>query len=345
VSRFIHAEKAGYWGALRAVESAILSIRPDLIHIHAIWSLSSHAAAVCARRHGIPYVVAPRGMLEPWTLNSKRWKKRLALWLYQRRDLKLAALLHATAESESEQFRKLGFSQPVIVSANGVNAPGVLPERKFRGAGCRRLLFVSRIHYKKGLLVLVEAWARLRPSNWVLEIVGTDADGYQKVVERAVEQKGVADSVVFVGPLDDEKKWEAYRRADLFVLPTYSENFGIVVAEALFAEVPVITTKGTPWQELLGLYGVNASRAASLSCLSASTSSRSALPVSDSGRCGWWIDTGVDPLVEALEEAMALSDEERRQMGLNGRALVEQKYTWPAIALQMKSGYKSLSCV
>lgn len=354
VNRFLAAEQPGFRGALRAVESAIRSIRPDIIHIHGIWAPSSHAAVVCARKQNIPYVIAPRGMLEPWSLNAKKWKKWLAMRLYQRRDLQHAAFLHATAESEAEHFRNLGFIQPVVVIPNGVNLPHALPAKSLYMEGRRRVLFISRIHPKKGLVELIHAWALIRPSDWVLEIVGPDTDGYQKVIEQAVADQGVQSSVIFTGPLEDEKKWEAYCRADLFVLPTFSENFGIVVAEALYAGVPVITTKGTPWSELLG-------RSTDLECGNASVYERGPAclkpeapdlvrnikkPMNcgtdepqSAGRCGWWIEIGVEPLTEALREAMKLTDEKRQAMGENGRALVERKYMWGAIADRMKIAY------
>ena len=130
---------------------------------------------------------------------------------------------------------------------------------------------------------------------------------YESKVEARVKELGLSERFVFTGALNDDEKWTAYARADLFVLPTYSENFGIVVAEALWAGVPVITTKGTPWEEL------------------------------QERKCGWWIDIGIEPLATALKAAMSLSDEERREMGARGRKLVEEKYTWPAVAKTLES--------
>jgi glycosyltransferase involved in cell wall biosynthesis len=325
VQHFQAARSGGYRGALMAARALIDHARPDLIHIHGIWSAGSHASAVCARQRAIPYCIAPRGMLEPWALNIRRWKKRLALWLYQRRDLRGASLLHATSAAEAAQFARLGFRQACIVSPNGVNVPARMPPQATRHDGRRRVLFLSRIHPKKGLLELVAAWAEIKAGEnnapagaprWLLEIAGTDADDYQRVVRKEVAMRGLSQSVVFSGPLDDERKWESYRRADIFVLPTRSENFGIVVAEALYAGVPVITTRGAPWAELEG-----SGKAAT-------------------GRCGWWIENGVVPLTKALRQAMSLSDEERHAMGRQGRALVENAYVWPPLAREMAQAYR-----
>ena len=162
-------------------------------------------------------------------------------------------------------------------------------------------------------------------NGWVCELVYTVSGElereYELKVKARVKELGLEDRVVFTGALNDDEKWAAYARADVFVLPTYSENFGIVVAEALWAGAPVITTKGTPWGEL------------------------------ETAKCGKWIDLpseGSNPsawpaLVAALREMMSLSDDERRQMGANGRRLVEEKYTWAAVVKKMMAGYESVS--
>ena len=300
-------------------EEVVQRIEPDIVHLHGIWSMALHRCAMTCRRLGIKYVIAPRGMLEPWSLQQKWFKKRIARWLYQDRDLKCAAALHATAESEAEQFRRLGFENPIIVSPNGVNVPKNFSRVEHVERVERRVLFVSRMHPKKGVMELVEAWNKLEAQNtlnWVCELVYTVSGdlekAYETKVKTRVKELGLEDQFIFTGALNDDEKWDAYARADLFVLPTRSENFGIVVAEALWAGVPVITTKGTPWQELK-------------EC-----------------KCGWWIDTGVEPLVKVLGEATALSDVEYREMGTRGRKLVEEKYTWEAVVKMMVKGYQMI---
>ena len=320
-------------------EETLLYIKPDIVHLHGIWGFELHRCAVICRRWVIPYVIAPRGMLEPWSLQQKWFKKRIARLLYQDRDLKCAAALHATAESEAEQFRKLGFKNPVIISPNGVNVPTNLQlpvTRSLLPSTTRRALFVSRMHPKKGVLELVEAWSKLSSvssvysvvKNWTCELVytinGDFEREYESKVKARVKELGLQDQFIFTGPLNDDEKWKAYARADLFVLPTYSENFGIVVAEALYAGVPVITTKGTPWYELEGYTN------------SQLTTHNSHL------KCGWWIDIGVEPLVNALKEAMSLSPDELQSMGKRGRKLAEDKYTWDAVVKAMVKGYKEI---
>ena len=311
VSRFVNGE---------SVENVLSQVNPDIVHIHGIWSLGLHRCVLICRRRNIPCVIAPRGMLEPWSLRQKWLKKRIARFLYQDHDLKCAVALHATAESEAEQFRKLGFKNPIIVSPNGVNVPKNFS--RVERVEKRRVLFVSRMHPKKGVMELVEAWGKSvkekvkSEGDWVCELVytvnGEFEKEYEARVKARVKELGLGDQFIFTGALDDEEKWKSYGRSNLFVLPTYSENFGIVVAEALWAGVPVITTRGTPWKDL------------------------------EEHKCGWWIDIGVESLADALAVAMSHDDAQLREMGARGRSLVEEKYTWDAAVNAMVKGYEEV---
>ena len=316
IQRFKRVEQNGYQRRKKEFEQIVDEINPCVIYIHCIWDTASHIASVTARKKKIPYMIAPRGMLESWSLNQKKWKKKLAMFFYQRSDLRQAACLHATAQSEAEQFKRLGFMQKTIILPNGLTRPKTTPLRFFHPEGKKIILFLSRIHPKKGLLMLVEAVAELKKTSlfngWHVEYAGPDCGHHHEEVQNCIEFHKLYNEFTYLGSLDDTRKWEAYSRADLFVLPTYSENFGIVIVEALYAGCPVITTQGTPWQEL------------------------------ETHQCGKWIDMGVQPLVEALREMMALTDEERFQMGQNGRTLVEQKYTWEGAAKKMRIAYEEI---
>lgn len=278
--------------------------RASVIHSHGLWAPANHLASRAAHRYGIPLVVHPRGMLEPWALGHKAWKKRIGMALFQRQDLDAARVLIATSSQEYDNIRKQGLRQPVALIPNGVDLVppragiGRPPEQRER---VRSALFLSRVHPKKGLLNLVQAWARLSPRGWRLRIAGPDEGGHLAEVMALARQLGIAESIDYAGEVDGERKFDTYEDADLFVLPTFSENFGVVVAEALAHGVPVITTRGAPWADL------------------------------KAQRCGWWIDIGVEPLVDALRTAMALGDEERRAMGERGREYV-RRYDWSAIA-------------
>lgn len=287
--------------------------RPDVIHDHGIW-LPCHRkiARVCAKK-GIPRIVSLRGMLEPWALNHKKWKKRLAWWLYQRKDLQSVVGLHATAESEAAQLRKLGLRAPIVVAANGV----VVAEKSKAQAEAvqeraRTALFLSRVHPKKGLPLLVEGWAKLKPANWRVRVVGPEEDGHLAEVRELVEKAGLTELWSFESGIEGEQKWQAMREADLFILPSHSENFGIVVAEALAAGTPVITTTGTPWEGLL------------------------------EHQCGWWVAPEVDPLADALKNAIRKSDQERSEMGKRGRDWVKNEFAWPRISQKIEEFYREV---
>ena len=337
VGRFIHLSQGRLTLMLglpcgRALRQACRNGAPDLIHSHGVWHPANHWAARAARRWGLPLIVQPRGMLEPWALGQKAGKKRLALALFQRRDLETAAALVATAEMEYQNLRWLGLRQPVAVIPNGVSllagaeadaVEDFVPrgagetqgcrERRVRGQERERIvLFLSRVHPKKGILELVRAWSQvapLAPAAWRLRIVGPDEVSHWAEVARLVDTLGVGATVDYLGPMEGARKAGLYREADLFVLPTFSENFGLVVAEALAYGVPVITTRGAPWADL-ETYG-----------------------------CGWWIETGVEPLVAALRAAIALSDAERAAMGARGRVYV-RRFDWDAIAAETLALYR-----
>ena len=289
---------------------AILPFRPDIVHIHALWDPFLHKIAVWAHHKSIPLVYSPHGMLTPWALNQKRIKKWLAFALYQYRDLGVATLFHATATNEVEDIRRLKLKQPVVVAPLGVDLPNDGVRGLCKQHVVKTALFVSRVHPKKGLFNLVDAWSMVRPVGWKMVIAGPDQDGHALAVKARAKTMGVIQDFEFVGAVFGEEKARLYTHADLFVLPTHSENFGVVVIEALVHGVPVITTRGTPWEELV------------------------------SERCGWCIDIGAGSLANALREAVSLTDGQRRWMGENGRRLVESKYTWPAIAERMRMAYK-----
>ena len=293
----------------RTLRDEIERTPPALLHDHGLWLPSNIIAALVSRQYGIPLVISTRGMLTSWALRHHRWKKRLAWWAYQRWVLRQASLFHVTSQEEVDQLRRLSFNQPAAVIPNGVPLPG--PNRSETPDGeARRALFLSRLHPKKGLPMLLQAWAEVRPEGWTLELVGPSEEGHRAELETQARRLKLNGQVHFAGPVSDDEKWDVYRRADLFVLPTHSENFGIVVAEALAAGVPVITTTGTPWNDLEG------------------------------HDCGWWVEPTEQALTEALRAAVQADDETRRAMGQRGRRLVEDEYSWPGVAKNMSAAYR-----
>ncbi|WP_251961506.1 glycosyltransferase [Salinibacter ruber] len=290
--------------------SVVEDVAPDVIHDHGAWLPSNVVAAWVARRADVPLVVAPRGMVTEWSLSHQARKKRAAWHLYQKHIFRQAALFHATAPAEVEDLRALGMTQPIAVVPNGVEIPDTLPDGQPTDG--KRALFLSRIHPKKGLPMLLDAWADLHPEGWILELVGPSENGHREELEAQASNLGLDGEVVFSGPVPDADKWHKYAAADLFVLPTHSENFGIVVAEALAVEVPVLTTTGTPWQEL------------------------------EAHECGWWVAPEPSAIRDALATALRQSDATRIAMGRRGRELVQSTYTWWAVGERMTQAYEWL---
>lgn len=271
----------------------------DEIHLHGMWTPLLALAALIARKKKINLVVSPHGCLEPWALAYKHCKKWLALKSYQGAILRSASLFVATATQELESIRQLGLRQSIAIIPNGVDV-GPLPQRDVHKT-IKTILFLSRINPKKGLLDLVESWAIVRRPGWRIVIAGGDEEGYRAKVETLIRAKNLQSDFEFVGFVDGLHKQACFDAADIFILPTYSENFGIVVAEALANELPVISTTGAPWQDLV------------------------------EHRCGWWVEPGVQGVSSALIKALECNPEELTEMGRRGRQLVIHKYSWEMI--------------
>ena len=292
---------------------------PYLLHIHGLWRLSNHRAARWARAHGIPVVWSTHGMTAPWALSHKRWKKFLAWWLYQKRDLARAALVHCTSEKEAEwNADAVGLRGRDTLAASkfpiiplGTRLPDLEAARASRPrTGSLKVLFVGRIYPVKGLVNLVRAAAQLQDVEF--RIVGADEAGHLAEVKREISLLSLPSPVfAFPGPKYGEELSKEYDACDLLVLPSHSENFGAVVVDALAHAKPVIASTGTPWQIL-------AER-----------------------RCGWWVENSPDSLVRAIEEARTSPLE---AMGARGRALVAERFTWPAVARQMIKEYERVLC-
>jgi len=283
-----------------------------IIHDHGIWLPQNWFVCNYATNNQIPLVISPRGMLEPGALQQKRIKKKVALFLYQRNLLMQAAALHAASPFEAAHLRDFEIDKPVIMIPNGTDLPPDSEGEKTRDKNDIHILFLSRIHPIKGLLLLVESLGKIKSRDWKLTIAGYNENNHQADVEKAVREANLTDRVEFAGPVQNEEKWSYFRDADLFVLPSYSENFGIVVAEALAAGVPVITTTGTPWEELV------------------------------SHKCGWWVEPTVEEVAGALDQAFRLSPDVLKAMGKRGQSLIHRKYTWDSVGKKMHDFYQSI---
>ncbi len=283
----------------------------DAIHDHGVWLGSNRLVARVATAAGIARIVSPRGMLEARAMRHHAWRKRIAWMVYQRRNMHSAAALHATVEHEAEGLRELGLSQPTVVIANGIDLPSGDPVTK-TARPLRTAVFLGRVHPIKGLPDLVEAWRQVAPAGWQMRIVGPDEGGHSSEVKSLVSAAGVGRSWKFDGAVDNDQKWQILREADLFIMPTKTENFGLSIAEALACRLPVITTEGAPWRGLT------------------------------EHRCGWWVKSSAGALAGALEEAISLSPEQRASMGDRGRAWMASDFSWKDIGRQMTRAYDEI---
>ncbi len=289
--------------------------RSDLIHTHGMWLFPNWSSAFVARRLGRPLVVSPRGMLLPAARKRSSLRKHLLWALLDGRNLRSAALVHATSEAEAGAIRSACPSVPIAVIPNGVD-PDEFPESEVRQVKraekkiTPQIVFLGRIHPFKGVGSLLEAWAIAKKRHIVaeLEIVGVGEPHYvRQVWEKA---KGLPDVRMRTErSITAVERLELLAGASVLMLPSHSESYGMVVAEALACETPVITTTGTPWSVLV------------------------------ERRCGWWVDPCPDALAKALIEALSLQPSTRADMGRRGRRVVEEGHSLRAVAAQMMESY------
>jgi glycosyltransferase involved in cell wall biosynthesis len=287
----------------------------DIVHLHSVFLWPTWAAARAAFAAGVPYVVSPRGQLVRELIRRKsRWLKSAWIALIERRTLARAAALHVTADLEGQDVTalKLNLSKIVCIP-NGVSWPAQHERfelNKFPLIRSPYALYLGRINWKKGLDRLVRAW------QWVpdltLIIAGNDDEGYQKDLEALVLELGIADRVRFVGPVSDANKWAVYEHAEMFVLPSYSENFGNVVAEAMAMGCPVVVTPEVGLARF-----VTEARAGIIA---------DGEPMSLAGA------------IRKLHGDVKL----RKDMGVAGRFAVEKSLSWTGIALQLETVYHDI---
>lgn len=287
-------------GYAPAIGNALEAGQFDIVHQHGIWQGFSAQVSTWRRKTGGPVMISPRGMLDPWALANSAWKKRLTGSLYEKANLAKASCLHALNPSEAQSMRGFGLANPIAIIPNGADipadrncaAPAWWPDGKV-------LLFIGRIHPKKGVTELVEAFAKAAVKGWKLVIAGWDDGGHIEGLRAAIAMHGMQDSIILPGPLYDAEKDAALRHASAFILPSYSEGLPMSVLEAWAYRLPVLM---------------------SAECNLPEGFSRNAA-----------LQINQDPAQLAKQLALLLGPP-LDGMGEKGRKLVEERYSWQQIA-------------
>lgn len=281
-----------------------------MVHSHGLWRMPNLYADIVAHRWGVPHVISPRGMLSNKALSFSVFSKWAFQLAGQRRALSRARAFHATSQAEAAEIRALGFQQPIIVLPNGVDMPPSDPARHPTDENMRTLLYFGRIHPKKGVDDLIDAWLEVAAMfpQWRLQIVGPGEPQHLSALNDRIRDIKDARIEVRKGVFGSDK-WRVFRDSDIFVLPTYSENFGLTVGESLACGRPVIVSKGAPWSDVVRK------------------------------DCGWWVDIGAKPLAAAFKEALSSSRESLLAKGERGSRWINSCFSWESVAHSMSEAY------
>ena len=289
----------------------MISIKPHIIDVQGLWSSSSILNLIYSKLTSTPYIVTPRGMLEKWALKQSYYKKFFFYHLIEKYNIRYASCLRATSKMEAKNLREMGFKNVIIDVPNSIKIPKLNIKFKYKKKKIKRLLFLSRLHQKKGLIELLNAWKYIHNKylDWELVICGYDENNYKdKMIELAKDLK--LKRVLWKKSVTGKDKDKLYKSSDLFILLSHSENFGLAIAEALSYYLPVITTIHTPWKDLKKY------------------------------NCGWCIDLKMKNIVKTLENAIRLEQKKKILMGKRGRAWMIRDYSDQSIGIKMQSVYK-----
>ena len=292
------------------INSIFNKYRPAIVHIHGLWTIFLSLAAFLCIFKKIKFIVSPHGCLEPWALNHKKIKKKIALLTYQKYILSKCNCLVVNSELENKNVQKLKIRVCIAIIANAIP---YLPKRcntfkeysKKKSKDLKKLLFFSRIHEKKGVDYLLKSWSLCDTENWKLDIIGPGDPKYVDELSNLILKFDIKKNVnLKPGYVSNKVKTKYFKTADAFILPTKSENFGIVVIEAMSFQLPVITTKEAPWEEISKF------------------------------KCGWWVDANIKAIASSIQSLINTSQKEMYLKGLRGYNLVKDNYTWSTKGVQ-----------
>ena len=291
----------------------------DFLHTHSVWSTISRVAAQAAREHATPYTVCVHGMLDPWCMSQKRLKKQLALRLSLNKMLDRSAFIHCLNKDEVGFVEAFGYAADLVTIPNGVFLEEFDPRPDFGNFRAARpeigddpyVLFLSRLHYKKGLDYLADSFSKVAPKFPDLKLVVAGPDGGARSgFEQQISEAGLSDRVLLTGPIYGQAKLEAVRDATMFCLPSRQEGFSIAITEALALGTPCVVTDACHYPEVAE---VNA---------------------------GFVTELNAQSVADGIESILRSTPEQREEMGEQGRRLVKERFTWPVIAKQSIGVYE-----
>ncbi|GGW83489.1 hypothetical protein GCM10008086_09720 [Salegentibacter mishustinae] len=278
--------------------------RNNVIHLHSLWIYTSVLTFKLQHSKGSKKVISTHGMLDQWALNNGKLKKQIFFSLFEKKNLQSAHCIHALCEEEYLQIRRLIPKVPIAIIPNGVNLPSK-SLKTISKTSKKTLLYLGRIHPKKGLENLIISWASKNDSSWNLVIAGPDEDNHQKLLMKLIRKLNLQSSVKIVGPHFGMQKQLLFKSADAFILPSFSEGLPMSILEAWSYQLPVLMT---PECNLKEGFEINAAI---------------------------YIETNTKSISNGLETLFAMGEDQLLNMGNNGFELVKEKYTWEAVGNKM----------
>lgn len=307
------------FGMSRDLSKILEQIQPEIIHLQGLWMYHSWAALKYKSKHPeVKILIEPHGMLDAWALQNSKWKKKIVGHLFEYANLKNASCIHALCESEKESILSLGLNNNVVIIPNGISIPQYLNHPQKKDTDKKVLLYIGRIHPKKGLELLIEAFNLAKQQSpsllneWKCRIAGWDQNNYQEYLESKVVQYQLEDSIKFTGPVFNEVKTQELNNADVFILPSFSEGLPMSILEAWSYRLPVIMTDFCN------------------------------LPEGFEYNAAIKIDTNPQSILDALIKMSGYSKANLIEMGLNAQNLVNSKFTWDSIAKKTLHIYNNL---
>lgn len=310
-------------GYSRDIHNLIEEYQPDIIHSQGLWMYHSAAVLRYKKRHPeVKVIVQPHGMLDPWAVRNSGWKKRIVGYWYEYENLRRADCIHALCQSEADAIREFGLKNQIAIIPNGIDLPGcsldeIIARRQNTG-GRKTLLFIGRIHPKKGLREFIEALAILKcrlpdlVNEWHVKIAGWNQLNHTAELKTLIDSKNLSDCITLVGPAFGDEKDRLLTEAAAFILPSFSEGLPMSVLEAWAYALPVVMT------------------------------SHCNLPEGFQNDAALQCEPKPESIADSLISLFSMSANQRAETGINGRRLVERQFSWPHIADETIRLYKSL---